>query len=195
MNRNPILTIQTGHGTIQIELYPESAPNAVACMIQIVQKQLLDHRQIRRIAPDFVVQPSFTCYNDPRLTMELPGEFAANGFQNGAVMREGSVAMGGDGKSIASGSEFFFCLTDEAGASLQGRFSVIGQVIEGWDEVKRLEQVPKRRLPIPDRDDVIVYIPLEPEYMEKVTVETFGVAYPEPQISGWQELSDLDPEG
>lgn len=191
MERNPILTIETGHGRIRIELYPKSAPNAVASMIMITQQGLLNHREIRRIAPGFVIQPSFTCYDDERLTMEVPGEFAANGFMDGAVMKEGSVGMGGDGKTLASGSCFFFCLTDEAGASLQGKFSVIGEVIEGWEEVKRLEGVPARHFPIPDRDDVVVYIPTTPEYMEKVTVETFGVTYPEPEIIGHEEIPDF----
>jgi len=192
MKRNPILTIQTGRSVIRAELYPESAPNAVCSMIMITKQGLLDHREIRRIAPGFVIQPSFTCYDDERLTLEVPGEFAANGFANGAVMREGSLAMGGDGKTLSSGSCFFFCLSDAAGTSLQGKFSVIGQVIEGWEEVKRLEQVPARHFPIPDRDDVVVYIPLTPEYMERVTVETFGVEYPEPEIIGYEEIRKFD---
>ena len=100
MAQNPILTIQTGRGRIRVELYPESAPNAVSNLIQITRQGLLDHREIRRIAPGFVIQPSFTCYDDERLTMEVPGEFAANGFTGGAVMREGSVGMGGDGKMM-----------------------------------------------------------------------------------------------
>lgn len=192
MKQNPIWTIRTGRAVIRVELYPESAPNAVASIIQITRKGLFDHQEIRRIAPGFVVQPSFTCFDDQQLAMEIPGEFSANGFEGGAAMREGSVGMGGDGKAIASGSEFFFCLTDEAGASLQGKFPVIGQVIEGWEEVKRLEQVPARRFPIPDRDDVIVYIPETPEYMESVTVDTFGLSYPEPEIVGYQEIPSFE---
>ena len=192
MNRNPILTIQTGKAIIRVELYPKSAPNAVRSIIMIAQQGLLNHREIRRIAPGFVIQPSFTCYDDERLAMEIPGEFAVNGFEGGAVMKEGSVGMGGDGKTLASGSEFFFCLTDETGASLQGKFPVIGQVIEGWEEVKRLECVPAKHLPIPGRDDVIVYVPTTPEYMEAVTVETFGVTYPEPELIGNQEIPHFD---
>ena len=180
--KNPVMTIKTTKGKVVVELFPESAPNAVASVIHIAQQGLYDHREIRRIAPGFVIQPSFTFFDDPRLDFEIPGEFSANGFPNGAPMKEGSVAMGGDGKTIASGSEFFFCLTDETGAQLQGKFPVIGHVTEGWDEIKRLEQVKATRFPVPDRDDVIVYIPDDPEYMTEVKVETFGSVYPEPEI-------------
>ena len=187
--KNPIMTIETDYGKIRIELYPKSAPNAVASVIKIAGAGLYDHREIRRIAPGFVVQPSFTCFDDPRLSMEIPGEFSENGFTGGAEMKKASVAMGSEGK-IASGSEFFFCLNDEAGRALQGRFPVIGQVIEGWGEVERLEQVPKHRWPVPDRDDVIVYIPDNPEHMVRVTVETFGENYPDPEIVGWQKMKE-----
>ena len=54
-----------------------------------------------------------------------------------------------------------------------------------------LEQVPARHFPIPDRDDVVVYIPTTPEYMETVTVETFGVTYPDPVIIGHEEIPDF----
>ena len=179
--KNPVMTIQTDHSVIRIELEPESAPNAVASVIKIAQAGLYDNREIRRIAPGFVIQPSFTCFDDERLTFEIPGEFSANGFENGAEMKKGSVAMGGDGK-IASGSEFFICLTDETGRQLQGRFPVIGHVTEGWEEVGRLEKVKAHRFYVEGRDDVIVYIPDEPEHMVKVTVDTFGQTFPEPEV-------------
>ncbi len=189
MRQKPIMTVRTGHAEVKIELYPESAPNAVSNMIRIINQKLLDHRQIRRIAPGYVVQPSFCCFDDPRLAMELPGEFSANGFENGGIMREGSVGMAGDGATFSSGSEFFFCLSDEAGQSLQGKYSVIGQVTEGWDEIRRLESVPSHRMPFPGDDNVVVFVPDSPEEMISVTVETFGEKYPAPRIIGWQNLS------
>ena len=88
--KNPIMTIETDYGKIRIELYPKSAPNAVASVIKIAGAGLYDHREIRRIAPGFVVQPSFTCFDDPRLSMEIPdGYFAAIFARSGLAMKEG----------------------------------------------------------------------------------------------------------
>ena len=189
--KNPIMTIETDRAVIRIELLPESAPNAVSSVIRNAQEGLYDNREIRRIAPGFVIQPSFTCFEDPRLAMEIRAESAAYGYTEGAAMKKGSVAMGADGET-ASGSEFFFCLTDETAQRLQGRFPVIGYVTEGWEEIERLERVPSHRLYVPDHDEVVVYVPDTPEHMVRVTVETFGLTLPEPEIIGWQKLPESE---
>ncbi len=168
--KHPIMVIETDQAVIRVELIPESAPAAVQSVIDIAKKGLYDNREIRRIAPGFVVQPSFTGFDVPELNKEIPGEFAANGFENGAVMKERSVCMAGDGKSTASCSEFFFCLTDETGARLQGRFPVIGTVTAGWEEVKRLEKVPAHRYYPEGYEDVVIYLPDTPEHMKKVFI-------------------------
>ena len=36
--KNPIVTIETEHGTIQVELYPSIAPNTVNNFISLVNK-------------------------------------------------------------------------------------------------------------------------------------------------------------
>ncbi|WP_317344294.1 peptidylprolyl isomerase [Faecalimonas umbilicata] len=64
--RNPIAIIVTRFGEIKIELYPKEAPNTVNCFISLAKKGLFDHRKIRRIAPGFVLQPSYSDFEDER---------------------------------------------------------------------------------------------------------------------------------
>ena len=86
--------------------------------------------------------------------------------------------MAGDGQSFSSGSCFFIALGDHA--RLAGRFTAIGRVAEGWDEVERLENVELE--PVDAGMEAVVNRPVTPEIMERVTVDTFGADYPPPAI-------------
>lgn len=179
--KNPIAAIETTRGRIEIELYPQKAPNTVRSFIRLAQQGLFDGREIRRIVPGFVIQPSYSHFDDPRGEVALAGEYALNGFENTVPFRQGTVAMGGTDK-VASGSCFFITLSDEAGKKLDGRFAAFGQVISGWEEVKRLEHVPLVPVTEPGMPEgVRVNVPVTPEKMLKVTVETWGETYPEPE--------------
>lgn len=177
--KNPIATITTGHGEIVVELYPKLAPNTVNCFIFLANQGLFDQRKIRRVVPGFVLQPSYSDFDDERCALYLDGEYSKNGFDNRIPFEKGTVAMGGSG-NIASGSCFFITLTDEAGRRLNGGYAAFGKVIKGWDEVERIAAVPTKAVEI-DVPGVVVNEPIEPEYLKKVTVETWGKQYPAPQ--------------
>ena len=63
---------------------------------------------------------------------------------------------------------------------LTGHFTAIGKIIEGWEEIKRLESV--EIVPVENDMGAVINRPVVPEFMEKVTVETFGCDYPDPVI-------------
>ena len=87
------------------------------------------------------------------------------------------IAMGGDGKSRASGCEFYFTLAYHE--RLDGNYPVFGKGIEGWDEVERLEHVELVNVPC-SHPGIEINRPVTPETMVRVRVETFGESYPEP---------------
>ena len=88
--------------------------------------------------------------------------------------------MGGNGTDQTAGSCFYITLSDEAGEKLNGRFTAFGQVISGWQELDRLASVPLKALPSP-APGIQINEPIEPEYLRRVTVETFGVEYGIPE--------------
>lgn len=181
---NPIARLKTTQGTITIELFPDIAPNTVNSFIYAANNGLFDNRLIRRVVPGFVLQPSYTYFEDDRCKYHIEGEFANNGFDNSITIKRGTVCLAGDGDKEASGCEFFITLTDETGEKLQGRFAPFGQVIDGWDEVKRLEGVEVKQIFIEGVGATIMQ-PVKDEYMLGVTVDTKGVDYPRPQIKKW----------
>lgn len=74
-------------------------------------------------------------------------------------------------------------LTDEAGKRLDGGYAAFGKVTEGSEVVEQITALPTEKVDI-GIPGVDVNEPIEPEYMEKVIVETWGVEYDEPVILG-----------
>ena len=178
--KNPIATIDMSSGNkIVIELFPENAPNTVNSFIWVAKSGYYDNQEIIRVVPGFVVQSSYRNFDNPALKFLIEGEFLSNGFEKGLNNVPMCVAMGGDGKSKASCCGFYFTL--EYHKRLDGNYPVFGKVIEGWDEVRRIENA--ETVPVDSgKEGVIINRPVVPEIMVKITVETFGVDYPAPVL-------------
>ena len=181
--KNPIavVTMKSG-GVIKFELFPQNAPKAVSSLICLAKKGILNNRNIQRIVPGFVIQPVFMEEGEPMdYRFLIDGEFSANGYKNGAVMEKYSVGMAGDGKQLASGSQYFFTMTEESAAKLNGRFTVVGKVIEGFEELERIQSVPLK--PFEGGDgSITANEAVTPEIITDFTVETFGQEYSMPEI-------------
>lgn len=174
--KNPVATIEMASGSsIVIELLPKAAPNAVNSFISLARRGKYDGKEICRVVPGDLIQPSFSSFDDEEMAYVLDGEFANNGYDKGLKNEVGCVAMGGDGKTIASGSCFYITLGYHE--RLQGTCTVFGKVVDGWDEVKRIEQVPLEAV---EGLGFPVNRPVTPEVMARITVETYGIDYPEP---------------
>lgn len=168
---NPIVTIDTGRETqIKIELYPEIAPNTVKNFISLVQKGFYDGTIFHRVIPGFMIQggdPEGVGTGGPGY--RIKGEFSNNGFKNDLKHTKGVLSMARAMHPDSAGSQFFIMVEDAP--HLDGDYAAFGKVIEGIEEADRIVSV--RR----DMGDK----PLRDEVMQKVTVETFGVDYGEPE--------------
>ena len=167
--KNPIVTIETNHGKIEVELYPEIAPNTVNNFISLVKKGFYDGTIFHRVIPGFMIQggdPDGTGMGGPGYSIR--GEFSHNGFENNLRHTRGVLSMARSMFPNSAGSQFFLMVEDAP--HLDGEYASFGEVICGIEEGDRIVSVPRNRM---DR-------PLEDEKMVKVTVETFGEEYPEP---------------
>jgi len=168
--KNPIVTIQTGRGTIKMELYPEIAPNTVKNFISLVKKGFYDGTIFHRVIPGFMIQGG-----DPEGTgmggtgYSIKGEFRSNRFQNDLKHSKGVISMARSMSPNSAGSQFFIMVADAT--HLDGEYAAFGKVIEGMEEAERIVSV--RR----DYRDK----PYEDEIMKSVTVDTFGEEYGEPE--------------
>lgn len=168
---NPIVTFEMENGdVIRAELYPEIAPNTVNNFISLVKKGFYDGLIFHRVISGFMIQggdPKGTGVGGPGYSIK--GEFSANRFPNSLQHSKGVLSMARTMAPNSAGSQFF--IMHEDSPHLDGQYAAFGKVIEGIDAVDKIAAV---RTDYNDR-------PRVPQVMKKVTVETFGVDYPEPE--------------
>ena len=169
--QNPIVTIEMENGgIIKAELYPETAPNSVNNFISLVNKGFYDGIIFHRVIAGFMIQggdPKGIGIGGPGYSIR--GEFESNGFKNDLKHSRGVLSMARAMDPNSAGSQFF--IMHEDAPHLDGQYAAFGKVIEGMDVVDAIAAV---RTDYNDR-------PRTPQKMKKVTVETFGVSYPEPE--------------
>ena len=168
---NPIVTIEMENGSIiKAELYPEVAPNSVNNFISLIQKGFYDGLIFHRCIPGFMIQggcPDGTGMGGPGYAIK--GEFSKNGFQNDLIHDRGVLSMARANNPNSAGSQFFI-MVDKA-PHLDGSYAAFGKVIEGMEIA---DAIVSGKTDWNDR-------PREKQVMKKVTVDTFGVEYPEPE--------------
>ena len=169
------------YGSVAMELFPEYAPHSVASFIYMIKQGVYNNQPIQRIIPDFVIQPSYQDFDNALARTSLRGEFCANGVANDFPLKQGSLALAGDGKRVSSASCFFWVLSDEAGLRLQGKYAGFGQVKAGWNWLEAIQRVSTRSVRI-DVPGVVINEPLIPVLIERVSVNTFGVDYHKPEL-------------
>lgn len=168
---NPIVTIEMENGAvIKAELYPEIAPNTVNNFISLINKSFYDGVIFHRVISGFMLQggdPNGTGMGGPGYSIK--GEFSGNGFKNDLKHSAGVLSMARTMDPNSAGSQFFIMHKDAP--HLDRQYAAFGKVTEGMDVVDAIAAVRC------DRNDK----PLETQKMKKVTVETFGVEYPQPK--------------
>ena len=168
---NPVVTIEMENGgVIKAELYPDVAPNTVNNFISLIQKGFYNGVIFHRVISGFMLQggdPKGTGTGGPGYSIR--GEFTANGFRNALKHSRGVLSMARTMAPNSAGSQFFIMHADAP--HLDGQYASFGHVTEGLDVVDDIAAV---RTDYNDR-------PRIPQVMKKVTVETFGVEYPEPE--------------
>jgi len=169
--KNPIVTIEMESGNkIKLELYPEKAPNTVNNFIDLVEKGFYDGIIFHRVIEGFMIQggdPEGSGTGGPGYGIK--GEFSSNGFENDLKHSRGVISMARAQNPDSAGSQFFIMHSDSP--HLDGQYAAFGKVIEGIEEVDRIASVKKNFRDKPKKDEV----------MKKVTVETFGEDYSEPE--------------
>ena len=175
---NPIATLHMANGKkIVIELLPESAPNTVNSFIYVASRGLMDHHAIQRIVPGNWVDVTYNSFGHKESQYLIPNEFELNPGVKPLDSHPGCVCMGGYGEAGLAGCEFFFPLRDCP--EHKGTYPVFGRVIEGMDEIYRLEKVETRPVDFPI-EGVEVNEPLTPEIIERVELDLHGKTYPDP---------------
>jgi cyclophilin family peptidyl-prolyl cis-trans isomerase len=127
-----LATVKTEKGDITIQLYADKAPMTVNSFVFLARNGWFDGITFHRVDPEFVAQtgdPSGTGYGTPGYAFDNE---IAPGL---AFDKPGVVAMANAGPN-SNGSQFF--ITYGPAESLDGKYTVFGQVIQGMDVVQKL---------------------------------------------------------
>ena len=171
MEKHPVFTITMMDGSeMKGELYPETAPQSVGNFTALANSGFYDGLTFHRVIPGFMIQggdPKGIGVGGPGYGIK--GEFLQNGFKNELKHSRGVLSMARSGNPNSAGSQFF--IMHEDSPHLDGGYAAFGKLIEGIEVVDKICSVRT------DWNDK----PRIPQVMKKVTVETFGVDYPEPE--------------
>ena len=169
--KNPVVTIEMENGDImKAELYPDIAPNTVNNFISLIKKGFYDGVIFHRVISGFMLQggdPKGTGMGGPGYSIR--GEFTGNGFSNELKHERGILSMARTMIPDSAGSQFFIMHKDSP--HLDGEYAAFGRITEGIEIVDKIADTATA----PDDR------PYETQRMERVTVETFGEEYPEPE--------------
>lgn len=158
-------------GDVEVELYPELAPNTVNNFISLANDGFYDGTTFHRVIKDFMIQggdPEGNGMGGPGYSIK--GEFTSNGLENNLAHTEGVLSMARSYLPDSAGSQFF--IMTGTSPHLDGEYAAFGKVTNGIDIVHKVENVET------DSSDK----PLNTVTIESIKVDTKGVEYPKPEI-------------
>ena len=141
-------------GVITLELYPDKAPKTVANFEKLVKDGFYDGLIFHRVISGFMIQGG-----DPTGTgmggseEEIPGEFAANGFENPVSHVRGVISMARTNDPNSASSQFFIMHKD--GTFLDGQYAAFGKVVDGIEVVDEIAEVEKNAMDKPLKEQKI----------------------------------------
>lgn len=133
----PTATIETDHGTLELELWNDVAPGHVANFQKLARQGFYDGTGFHRIIPNFVIQggcPTGDGTGGPGWNVKA--EF------NDRKHEKGVLSMARSSHPDSAGSQFFICLGREHCQHLDGQYTAFGRVIKGLDVVDKIAAVP-----------------------------------------------------
>lgn len=157
--RRYLAAIRTSCGEIELELFPEEAPQNVNSFVFLAREGFFDGLTFHRLEPGFALQggdPEGTGGGGPGYT--LPDE-----LDNKLTYEVGTLAMANSGPNSA-GSQFFI-VTGRQGAELPKQYTIFGQVVRGMKVLERIDG-----LPVEPNPDGQTHHPIQTIYIERVTI-------------------------
>jgi len=151
--------IETARGKIKLELYSADAPKTVANFASLIGKGFYDGLKFHRVIADFMIQggdpkgdgtggPGYSFEDEINpwslgLSEETIKSYQTQGYQytrnlTSHKMVPGALAMANAGPNT-NGSQFFI-VTQQDQPHLDGKHTVFGQVVEGMDVVRQIQQ-------------------------------------------------------
>ena len=145
-DKTRLVTLQTNYGDIELELYPDIAPNLVENFVKLTEDGFYDGIYFHRVIPDFMIQGGCPNTKDGDRATDGTG---GPGYTLDCEIHEDSLPNAYAHLSMANagpntnGSQFFIITKEDGAPWLNGRHTVIGKVVKGMDTVHEIENLPR----------------------------------------------------
>ena len=139
-NVNVRITMEGG-AQIDLELYPDCAPETVENFKSLVEEGFYDGLTFHRIIKGFMIQggdPLGTGMGGSDKTIR--GEFAMNGFNNPLKHERGVISMARSQMPNSASSQFF--IMHEDAPHLDGSYAAFGRITSGIEAVDEIAETP-----------------------------------------------------
>lgn len=137
MPEAPVMVIKTNYGSFEVVLFPQIAPKASENFIRLAQGGYYKNTPFHRIIPNFMVQSGDYTHRDGTGGSSIWGKSFQNEVSKDYVFdAPGKLAMANAGPDT-NGSQFF--ITTVPTPWLNQKFTLFGQVIDGYETIKSIE--------------------------------------------------------
>jgi peptidyl-prolyl cis-trans isomerase B (cyclophilin B) len=138
----PVVVMETTKGTITIETYPEEAPKTVENFLALVKQNFYNRQHFHRVEKGFVAQVGDPDSKDlaRKDSWGRRGSGKAIGvaeISKRLMHKKGAVGMAHAGDPAKADSQFYLTLAPKK--SLDGKYAVFGQIIDGLDVAEKIE--------------------------------------------------------
>jgi peptidyl-prolyl cis-trans isomerase B (cyclophilin B) len=163
-----MITLQTNHGPIVIELDFENTPKTAANFLEYAKKGFYDKTIFHRVINGFMIQGGGF---EPGMQQKTTDAAIENEADKGQANLRGTLAMARTDDPHSATAQFFINVVDNAFLNFKSKagsgwgYCVFGKVVDGMDVVDKIRAVPTTRRA--GHSDV----PVDDVVIEKVIVE------------------------
>jgi len=161
-----VAVIETNFGRIVLKFFPKLAPNHVKNFEKLANSGFYNGVTFHRVIPGFMIQGG-----DPNTKPGATGApgtggpgWTVNAEFSSMHHSPGILSMARTSDPNSAGSQFFITVADAN--SLDGQYSIFGQVVQGMDVVNKIVALPRDSADMPTPKSAV---------MKKVRITTWPV--------------------
>lgn len=169
-NMNPVATIKTNLGTIELELFADTMPVTTGNFIELAESGFYNGTKFHRVIDGFMIQggdPNSKGSDESIYGTGGPEKNVPDEFVSGELLTNtrGTISMANTGQPNSGGSQWFINLADNTPLDfdkepLSSKHPVFGRVVKGMEVVDAIAKVETK-----ERD-----IPVSPVIVESATI-------------------------
>ena len=155
-----VCLLKTNYGDMQFRFFENTAPLTVAQFKNLVKEGFYNSLTFYRVVKDHVIQAGTNVDNDiPTIQSEF----------NHYPHVVGTVGLARSEDPNSGSTEFYICLVPRP--HLDGKYTVFGQLIEGYDVLEKIGNTEIVEQYVGDDNNIAFHTPKETVIIEKATIE------------------------